>query len=97
MRSSSTPRTPPAPRDCPHDPEAVREVADLYKGSNTLIGAKNRIAGLALKATDQDWSNGTGPAVEGPLLSPVMAMTGRKAHVDDLTGEGVERLRSRCQ
>jgi len=26
-----------------------------------------------------------------------MAMTGRKAHVDDLTGEGVERLRSRCQ
>lgn len=80
-----------------YDPEAVREVADFYKGSNTLIGAKNRIAGLALKATDQDWSNGTGPAVEGPLLSLVMAMTGRKAHVDDLTGEGVERLRSRCQ
>ena len=80
-----------------YDPEAVREVADFYKGSNTLIGAKNRIAGLALKATDQAWSNGTGPAVEGPLLSLVMAMTGRKAHVNDLTGEGVERLRSRCQ
>jgi len=80
-----------------YDPEAVREVADFYKGSNTLIGAKNRIAGLALKATDQDWSNGTGPAVEGPLLSLVMAMTGRKAHVEDLTGEGVERLGSRCK
>ncbi len=80
-----------------YDPEALREVADFYKGSNTLIGAKNRIAGLALKATDQDWSHGTGPDVEGPLLSLVMAMTGRKAHVDDLTGEGVETLASRCQ
>jgi len=80
-----------------YDPDAVRAVADFYKGSNTLIGAKNRIAGLTLKATDQDWSTGTGPAVEGPLLSLVMAMTGRKAHVDDLTGAGVETLRSRCK
>ncbi len=79
-----------------YDPAAVRKVADFYQGSNTLIGAKNRIAGLALIATDQDWSHGTGPAVEGPLLSLVMAMTGRKAHVEDLTGDGVERLRGRC-
>lgn len=80
-----------------YDPEAVREVADFYQGSNTLIGAKNRIAGLALTASDQDWSHGSGPTVEGPLLSLVMAMTGRQAHVDDLTGEGVERLRRRCR
>lgn len=79
-----------------YDPEAVRAVAAFYRGSNTLIGAKNRIAGLALKATDQVWSTGTGPAVEGPLLSLVMAMTGRGAHVDDLAGAGVETLRSRC-
>lgn len=78
-------------------PEAVREVADFYKGSNTLIGAKNRIAGLTLRASDQDWFHGTGAAVEGPLLSLVMAMTGREAHIDDLTGEGVETLRSRCE
>lgn len=79
-----------------YDPAAVRDVADFYKSSNALIGAKNRIAGLALKASDQDWSTGTGAAVEGPLLSLLMAMTGRKAHVEDLTGEGVETLRSRC-
>lgn len=78
-------------------PGAVREVADFYQGSNALIGAKNRIAGLTLEATDQDWSHGTGPTVRGPLLSLVMAMTGRKAHVDDLTGDGVETLRSRCR
>jgi uncharacterized protein (TIGR03083 family) len=79
-----------------YDPEALRKVADFYQGSNTLIGAKNRIAGLALRATDQDWSHGTGLAVEGPLLSLVVAMTGRKSHVGDLTGEGVEELDSRC-
>ena len=80
-----------------YNPEAVREVADFYKGSNTLIGAKNRIDGLALQATDQDWSHGAGQTVEGPLLSLVMAMTGRRAHVADLTGEGVEKLASRCR
>ncbi len=80
-----------------YPPEALAAAADFYKGSNALIGAKNRIAGLTLRATDQDWSTGSGPAVEGPLLSLVMAMTGRSAHVDDLTGDGVETLRSRCR
>ena len=42
-----------------------------------LIGSKNRIAGLALSATDDDWQHGQGDAVEGPLLSLLLAMTGR--------------------
>jgi hypothetical protein len=33
--------------------------------------------------------------VAGPILSLVMAMTGRKAADDDLTGQGVATLRSR--
>jgi len=70
-------------------------VADFYKGSNTLIGAKNRIAGVALRATDTDWSHGSGPEVSGPLLSLVMAMTGRKVALDDLEGPGLEVLRAR--
>ena len=49
-----------------YNPEALRVVADFYKGSNTLIGAKNRIAGVTLKATDQDWTHGSGPLVEAP-------------------------------
>jgi uncharacterized protein (TIGR03083 family) len=75
--------------------EAVVQVADFYKGSNLLIGSKNRIAGLALRAIDADWSHGTGPEVSGPILSLVMAMTGRKAVLDDLAGDGVATLRSR--
>jgi uncharacterized protein (TIGR03083 family) len=76
--------------------EAVVQVADFYKGSNALIGSKNRIAGLKLRATDADWSHGTGPEVSGPMLSLVMAMTGRKAALDDLSGDGVATLRSRA-
>ena len=76
--------------------EAVRQVLDYYKGSNTLIGTKNRIAGLTLEATDADWSHGSGPTVRGPLLPLLMAVTGRAAALDDLTGEGVALLRSRC-
>jgi hypothetical protein len=70
-------------------------VADFYKGSNLLIGSKNRIAGLTLRATDTDWSHGSGPEVSGPILSLVMAMTGRKQADDDLSGDGVATLRSR--
>ena len=74
--------------------EAVVRVADFYKGSNLLIGSKRRIGGVMLRATDADWSNGTGPEVSGPILSLVMAMTGRQAPLDDLTGDGVATLRS---
>ena len=86
------------PLGIPHTypPAAVREVIDFYKGSNMLIGSKNRVAGLALSATDQDWQHGRGEPVEGPLLSLLLAMTGRAAACDDLAGPGVPTLRSRC-
>ena len=75
--------------------DAVRQVLDFYRGSNTLIGSKDRIAGLTLRATDSDWTHGSGPVVEGPQLSLLMAMTGRTAALDDLSGEGVATLRTR--
>jgi uncharacterized protein (TIGR03083 family) len=75
--------------------EALTRVADFFKGSNLLIGAKRRITGLALRATDTDWSTGTGPEVAGPHLSLVLAMTGRQAALADLSGEGLATLRSR--
>jgi hypothetical protein len=74
----------------------VVRVADFYKRSNLLIGSKRRIAGLTLLATDAEWSHGTGPEVAGPVLSLVMAMTGRMLALDDLTGDGVATLRSRA-
>jgi uncharacterized protein (TIGR03083 family) len=76
--------------------DAVRDVMGFYAGSNTLIGTKKRIAGLRLRATDQDWTHGDGPVVEGPLLDLLMAATGRAAGCDALAGDGVSTLRSRC-
>jgi uncharacterized protein (TIGR03083 family) len=78
----------------PYPVDAAVQVADFYKGSNLVIGAKRRIAGLKLRATDADWSHGDGPEVSGPIMSLVMAMTGRKS-IDDLSGEGAATLQSR--
>jgi uncharacterized protein (TIGR03083 family) len=75
--------------------EAVVAVADFYRGSNALIGSKGRIEGLAMRATDTDWSHGTGAPVEGPMLSLLLGMTGRTVACQDLTGEGAEMLRRR--
>jgi uncharacterized protein (TIGR03083 family) len=75
--------------------DAVVRVADFYKGSNLIVGTKKRIAGLRLKATDVAWSHGDGPEVTGPVLSLVMAMTGRNAVIDDLSGDGLATLKAR--
>lgn len=81
----------------PHDypPDSLVRLADFFKGSNLIIGTKRRIAGLTLRTTDNAWSHGTGPEVAGPMLSLVMAMTGRNAALEDLTGDGVATLRQR--
>ena len=79
-----------------YPPEAVRQVLDFYKTSNALIGTKSRIADLRLSATDEDWSHGDGPAVEGRLIDLLMAATGRGVACESLTGDGVSTLRHRC-
>jgi uncharacterized protein (TIGR03083 family) len=78
-----------------HPIDHVIAVADFYKGSNLLIGAKRRVADVQLRATDADWTHGSGPEVAGPAIALVMAMTGRPAALDDLSGDGVAVLRQR--
>lgn len=78
-----------------HPVDHVVAVADFYKNSNLLIGTKKRIAGVALSATDTQWQHGDGPLVSGPIVALVMAMTGRKVALDDVSGEGVTVLRGR--
>jgi uncharacterized protein (TIGR03083 family) len=76
--------------------DAVVRVLDFFKKSNLIIGSKNRINGLRLRATDANWSHGSGPEVSGPAMSLLMAMTGRREAIADLAGEGVDTLRSRA-
>jgi uncharacterized protein (TIGR03083 family) len=74
---------------------ALVVVADSWKKTNVLIGSKRRIEGLRLAATDSTWTHGDGPEVSGPLQSLVLAMTGRKQALDDLSGDGVAILATR--
>ena len=75
--------------------EWLTRMADFYRGSNLIIGGKKRAAGLTFRATDTDWTAGSGPEVAGPALSIVMAITGRQAAFADLSGDGVDVLSRR--
>ncbi len=75
--------------------EHLRVVADAYRRAGMGLGAKKRIAGLRLQATDTDWSTGDGALVRGDLLTLVLAMTGRRLVHADLDGPGTGALADR--
>ena len=75
-------------------PEVARTIA-FYARSNAIIGGRTRVAGLTLKATDTDFSVGSGPLVEGPAISLLLAASGRKSALADLSGPGVQVLQGR--
>jgi uncharacterized protein (TIGR03083 family) len=74
----------------------VTRAITLYANSNTIIGGKRRVAGVTLKATDTDYSVGSGPIAEGSAISLLLAASGRKSALDDLSGDGVAVLRNRA-
>ena len=77
-------------------PEAhLIPVADFVKNDRRRFGARKRIAGLELRATDIDWSHGHGPEVAGPGEALVMMMAGRSVALNDLVGEGTVTLATR--
>lgn len=80
------------PREIPAD--RLRCTLDFARAAPT-IGAKKRIRGLTLRATDLDWSTGTGPVVEGPAESLLMALAGRRGIVEELSGPGLPTLAER--
>ncbi len=71
-------------------------VLDFARTAPT-IGAKKRIKDLTLTATDLDWSTGTGPVVEGPAESLLMALAGRRGVVEELSGPGQPTLAERIR
>ncbi len=78
-----------------HPAEHLVAVAANYKKAGAPIRGKQRTQGIALRATDADWSAGDGPLVTGPLLPLIMAMTGRAAGLGELSGDGVATLTDR--
>jgi uncharacterized protein (TIGR03083 family) len=74
----------------------VTEVARLYARRNFTVAGRTAIEGLRVEATDGPFATGAGPLVSGTTLALTMAMAGRRAYCDDLTGAGVSIVRARC-
>lgn len=53
--------------------------------------------GVQLAPTDVDLELGDGPRLEGPGRSMLCALAGRSAYLDELSGPGVDVLRSRAR
>lgn len=80
------------PREIP--PERLTAVLDFAKTA-PKIGARKRIRGLRLAATDLDWTTGEGPEVSGPAEALLMALAGRRGVTGELAGPGRPELARR--
>lgn len=74
--------------------ERLIAALDTARSAPTLSAAK-MIRGLTLRATDLDWSTGTGPEVEGSGEALLLVMAGRRGLAAELSGPGVATLAER--
>jgi uncharacterized protein (TIGR03083 family) len=81
----------------PVDADAANACLDMYTKASFPVGGKKRIAGLRLVSTDTGWTYGAGPEVSGPAMSLLLAMTGRPAGMDQLSGAGASQLGARLR
>jgi uncharacterized protein (TIGR03083 family) len=85
-RPLGLPRTIPADR--------LRAALEFAQFAPVIRGFWHRRR-LRLVATDVDWTTGSGPEVRGPGEAILLAIAGRNAAVDELTGPGLATLRPR--
>ena len=78
-----------------YTPEALVVVGNFVTGGIGFLGGKRRSTGLKLTASDAEWAHGDGLEVSGPFASILIALTGRKAGLADLSGDGVATLTQR--
>lgn len=74
----------------------TRAIVLQARTSASMGGGKARVAGVTLTATDTDFTFGTGPPAEGPAISLLLAVSGRKTAHADLSGPGAEMIAGRA-
>jgi uncharacterized protein (TIGR03083 family) len=57
-----------------------------------LFNNRSALKGLSFRATDIEWSSGTGPVVTGPAHALAHAMWGRIESLTELSGSGIDQL-----
>jgi hypothetical protein len=77
--------------------DRLRACLDATPGLGSVFGAKRRVKGLRLEATDLDWTHGDGAVVRGPGEALLMAMLGRGHAVADLEGPGLGAFAARMR
>lgn len=82
------------PRTMPLDAAATAatRVWTIRWPLSRAFGARQRLKGLRVVASDTDWSAGAGAHVEGPIQALLLLLTGRTAGRDQLNGDGVAQL-----
>jgi uncharacterized protein (TIGR03083 family) len=77
--------------------ERLTRVLDLglTRAGSANLGSRTRSRGLCLRATDISWMAGDGPEVRGPGEAILMAISGRRSGLEDLTGDGTPDLARR--
>ena len=65
----------------------------MFKASNFPVPTKRAIAGLSLRATDTDWTFGSGPEVAGPAHRDLLMAMATQPPSTSLRGDGVATLR----
>ncbi|MBV9595039.1 MAG: maleylpyruvate isomerase family mycothiol-dependent enzyme [Actinobacteria bacterium] len=75
----------------------VEQAIRFYAGSNAIIKGRDRVAGVTLAATDSDFLHGSGPRAQGPAVALMLAATGRRRGLQELTGPGADVLAARFQ
>jgi uncharacterized protein (TIGR03083 family) len=75
-----------------HIADALRYLARDHR-----FGAKSLIHGLELRASDAGFTVGQGARVEGPAVSLLLAASGRRAALPELSGPGCQLLRQRIE
>jgi uncharacterized protein (TIGR03083 family) len=75
--------------------DAVTEVAHFYAKRDFTVSSSRAIRDLRLEAIDGPFATGEGALARGTTLALTMAMAGRGAYIDELTGPGASILGAR--
>jgi uncharacterized protein (TIGR03083 family) len=79
-----------------HPSAHITAIGTMYATSKKPLNGRTRTKGLSLRATDGDFTWGSGPEVAGPGIDLMLAISGRSHGLDHCEGDGVETLRARC-
>lgn len=86
------------PLGLPHDPpaERVQTALEFLTGTRTFgFVPRGALVGLRLVASDMGFAAGSGPELHGRGADLMMAACGRSSVLGQLSGDGVEVLRTR--